>query len=170
MELKELNFSETAFMANGTEYFVKSSLSVERFRWFEKYQVNFGFARDFKTIYDNLKKSIDLANKGKGVEAWNCVFNLYEQVGKIVDEEKAVHQAFLICALFICTEDEDVTQWDENKAIKKIEDWNREGITANSFFQLAANLVNGYIDALEEISRSTSELVATAKMEEGMSK
>ena len=87
MELKELNFSENAFVANGTQYFVNSSLSVERFRWFEKYQVNFGFAKDFKSIYAALKKSIELANKGKGVEAWNQVFNLYEQVGKIVDEE-----------------------------------------------------------------------------------
>lgn len=170
MELKELNFSENAFVANGTQYFVNSSLSVERFRWFEKYQVNFGFAKDFKSIYAALKKSIELANKGKGVEAWNQVFNLYEQVGKIVDEEYVFHQAFMICALFINTDGEDLTSWDEAKAQIKINDWNKEGISATSFFQLAANLTSGYIDALEEISQSTSTLVEEMKMEEGTNK
>lgn len=163
MELKEIDFSQSSFVANGTTYYIKQSLSIERYRWYEKYQVNLGFARDFKSIHSELKKSIDLANKAKGVEAWNHVFNLYEQVGKIVDEQATIHQGFLICALFICTEDEDLTEWDENIALKKIADWNKEGFSAMSFFQLAANLTQGYIDALEEISQRISELAVLAE-------
>ena len=67
MELKQIDLNATQFQANGKTYVVKDSLSVERYRWFEKYQIDFGFGRSYKSIADALKKSIDLANKGKGI-------------------------------------------------------------------------------------------------------
>ena len=156
MELKKLDFEKSEFEANGKKYFVKQSLSVERFRWFEKYQVDFGFGRTYKSIADSLKKAIELGNKGKGIEAWNIVLNLMRSVGDGL--EKRTNNAMLICALFIVTEDEDVTKWDEQQQIEKINDWNTEGYDVNSFFQLAANLVQGFIDDLEEILQGTSDL------------
>mgnify|MGYP003612040033 CR=1 FL=1 len=157
--LKELPLDATSFMANGVEYFIKTSLSVERYRWFEKYQVTFGFAREFKQIYDNLVRSIDLANKGKGLEAWNIIFNLKEEIGKN-NLDNRHHNGMYICALFIVTEDEDLTVWDEQIAEKKINNWNKEGYDVNCFFRLAANLVVGYIDCLDSIFQHTSEVAA----------
>ena len=156
-ELKTLDLNASEFEANGTKYYIKDTLSVERYRQFEKLQVSFGFAREFKQIYDMLTKSVDLANKGKGLEAWNIIFNLREEVGKNNLDNK--HQnGMYICALFVVTEDEDLTSWDLQLADKKIADWNKEGIDVNFFFRLAANLVNGYISILEEIFQSTSEV------------
>jgi hypothetical protein len=169
MELKTIDLTANTFDANGVTYLVKPSLSVERFRWFEKYQVNFGFARDFKGIYDMLSKSVNLADKGKGLEAWNIIFNLKEEVGKNLDNRS--HTAMYICALFIVTADEDLTVWDESIAETKIANWNKEGYDVNNFFRLAANLVNGFIDILEDIFQDTSELVAQLEMaEETMTK
>ena len=156
MELKNLDFNATSFDANNVHYIVKTSLSVERYRWFEKYQVHFGFARDFKGIYDMLVRSADLANKGKGLEAWNIIFNLKEEIGKNLDNR--AHTAMYICALFIVTEDEDLTLWEERTAEIKIDNWNKEGIDVNSFFRLASNLVTGYIEVLEQIFQNTSEI------------
>ena len=157
MELKTIDLSASSFIANGTTYYIKDTLSIERYRQFEKLQVSFGFAREFKQIYDLLKKSVDLANKGKGLEAWNIVFNLMEEVGKNNLDNR--HQnGMYICALFVATEDEDLTVWNQQIADKKIDDWNKEGIDVNFFFRLAANLVGGYISTLEEIFQSTSEL------------
>jgi hypothetical protein len=158
MELKQIDFSASEFMANGTRYLVKTNLSVERFKWFEKYQVYFGFGRDFKGIYDQLVKSVAFADKGKGLEAWNIIFNLKEEIGKNLDNRS--HTAMYICALFIVTEDEDLTKWDEQMAQKKIDDWNAEGYDVNSFFRLAANLVNGFIDILEEVFQDISDKAA----------
>lgn len=156
-ELKMLDLNASQFDANGVTYYVKDSLSVERFRAFEKLQVSFGFAREFKQIYDMLTKSVDLANKGKGLEAWNIIFNLREEVGKNNLDNK--HQnGMYICALFIVSEGEDLTTWDQQLADKKISDWNKEGIDVNFFFRLAANLVSGYIDTLQDIFQNTSNL------------
>ena len=159
MELKKLDLSQSSFEANGLTYYIKDTLSVERYRWFEKYQVTFGFAREFKQIYDMLNKSVDLANKGKGLEAWNIIFNLKEEIGKN-NLDNRMHNGMFICALFIVEDGEDLTAWDEQLANKKIENWNKEGYDVNSFFQLAANLVTGYIDILDSIFQSTSEIAA----------
>lgn len=158
-DLKKLDFEATEFMANGKRYFIKQSLSVERFRWFEKYQVDFGFGRTYKSIADALKKAIEFGNKGKGIEAWNIVLNLVLAIGDGL--EKRTNNAMMICALFIVTDDEDLTKWDEQQQLEKINDWNTEGYDVNSFFQLAANLVTGFIEDLEEILSGTSELAKT---------
>jgi len=163
MELKKIDLSQSSFEACGTTYYIKDTLSLERYRWFEKYQVTFGFAREFKQIYDMLVKSVDLANKGKGLEAWNIIFNLKEEIGKN-NLDNRMHNGMYICALFIVEENEDLTSWDEQLANKKIDNWNKEGYDVNSFFQLAANLVTGYIDILDSIFQNTSE--TAAKMEE----
>jgi hypothetical protein len=161
-DLKHLDFKATEFMAMGKKYFVKQSLSVERFRWFEKYQVDFGFGRSYKSISDALKKAIEFGNKGKGIEAWNIVLNLVLAIGEGL--EKRTNNAMMICALFIVTEDEDLTKWDEQMQLAKINDWNDEGYDVNSFFQLAANLVTGFIEDLEDILSNTSELAKALEM------
>ena len=155
-ELKKIDFEKASFEANGKTYFVKQSLSVERYRWFEKYQIDFGFGRTYKSISDSLKKAVELGNKGKGIEAWNIVLNLIRAVGEGLD--KRASNAMTLCALFIVTEDEDLTKWDEQEQQAKIDDWNTEGYDVNSFFQLASNLVTGFIDDLEAILSDTSGL------------
>lgn len=161
-ELKRLDLEATEFEANGKKYFVKQSLSVERFRWFEKYQVDFGFGRSYKSIADSLKKAVDFGNKGKGIEAWNIVLNLIMAIGEGLD--KRTNNAMMLCALFIVTDDEDLTKWDEQEQIVKIADWNEEGFDVNSFFQLAANLVQGFIGDLEDILTDTSELAKALEL------
>lgn len=157
-ELKQLDWNATEFEANGIKYYVKQSLSVERFRWFEKYQIDFGFGRTYKSIADSLKKAVEFGNKGKGIEAWNIVLNLISAIGDGL--EKRSNNAMLMCALFIVTEDEDLTKWDEQEQMAKINNWNKEGYDVNSFFQLAANLVHGFIDDLEAILADTSDLTS----------
>ena len=158
MDLKQINFDSSSFEAKGVTYFVKETLSVERFRVFEKLQVEYGYGRSFEEFYKQLEKSVDLANKGKGLEAWNIIFNLKEGVGKNL--EKSTHPAMLICSLFLVEADEDLTKWDEQQAELKVKNWNDEGYDVNSFFRLAANLVTGYIAILEGIFQNTSELAA----------
>ncbi len=159
-ELKHLDWDSTEFTANGIKYFVKQSLSVERFRWFEKYQIDFGFGRTYKSIADSLKKAVELGNKGKGIEAWNIILNLISAIGDGL--EKRTNNAMLLCALFIVSEDEDLTKWDEQEQLIKIKNWNDEGYDVNSFFQLAANLVHGFIDDLEATLPDTSEVIEKA--------
>ena len=154
MEIKRLDFSKDSFTANGKEYFIRNTMTVERFSQFEKLQNHYAFGLSFSQIHDKLKDAVDFANKGKGVEAWNVIFNLKE--GIVYRIEDRMHPALLLCSLFMVTENEDITKWDEQSAKVKIEDWKKEGIDINDFFQFASNFVSGFIKIYDEISRSIS--------------
>lgn len=161
MELKQIEDSATSFIANGVTYFIKDSLSIERYRWFEKYQIEFGFGMDYDSLRKLHKKSVDLANKGKGIEAWTVIVNIIEKMDK--EPDKTLNSALLLCALYIVEEDEDLTVWEESKANVKIENWNKEGYDSHCFFRLAANLVSGYIQHFEEDFQNISQVAEIAE-------
>ena len=154
MELKKLPFDKGEFIANGVTYRIKNTLTLARFVEFEKLQNHFGFGMTFSAIVGKLNESIDYANKGKGVEAWNIIFNLKEGIAYRLEDR--THPVLLLASLFIVTEDEDLTAWNELDQKVKIENWNKEGYDVNDFFQLASNLVNGFLPIYGEISQSTS--------------
>lgn len=155
MELKRLPWDKGEFEANGRIYKVKNTLTVTRFNEFEKLQNHYGFGLTFDQIVAKLNQSIDFANKGKGVEAWNIIFNLKEGIASRLEERS--HPALLLCSLFIVTEDEDLTTWNEKEQKVKIDDWSKEGYDVNDFFVLASNLVTNFLPIYGEIFRSTSK-------------
>ena len=155
MELKRLPFDKGEFTAAGVVYKIKNTLTLARFVEFEKLQNHFGFGLTFSAIVGKLNDSIDYANKGKGVEAWNIIFNLKEGIAYRLEDR--THPVLLLASLFIVTEDEDLTTWNEAEQKVKIDNWNKEGYDVNDFFQLASNLVNGFLPIYEEISLSTSQ-------------
>lgn len=155
MELKKLPFDKGEFTANGKVYKIKNTLTVTRFVEFEKLQNHYGFGLSFDQIVEKLKTSIDYANKGKGIEAWNIILNLRDGIASRLEDRS--HPALLLCSLFIVTEDEDLTTWNEKEQKAKIDDWNKEGYDVNDFFVLASNLVTGFLPIYGEIFRDTSK-------------
>lgn len=158
-ELKHLDFNEKSFIANGIKYSWSGSLSLARWQEFEKLQPRLGFGKDFETILKNLNTSIDLANKGKGIEAWNIIINIKSGISYKL--ENRLDTALHIAGLFINREDEDVTKVDEVLFKEKINDWTKEGFDAMDFFSLASNLVGGFVQALQETSLNTLEEIQT---------
>lgn len=157
MQLRHIDFSKNSFEANGTTYYIREAMTLTRFIEYEKIQNHYAFGLNFAGIVGRLNKSIDLANAGKGVDAWNVIYNLKEGIASRLEDR--LHPAFLLCSLFIVTDDEDLTVWTEEGQKKKIEDWTRAGIDANDFFQLASNFVGDFVKSYSEISQSISELV-----------
>lgn len=155
MELKRLPFDKGEFMANGVKYKIKHTLTLARFIEFEKLQNHFGFGLTFSGIVAKLDEAVDYANKGKGVQAWNCIFNLKEGIAYRIEDR--THPALLLSSLFIVTDDEDLTQWNEEEQRVKIENWNKEGYDVNDFFQLASNLVANFLPIYGEVSQSISD-------------
>ena len=96
-----------------------------------------------------------MANKGKGIEAWNIIINIKEGISHKL--ENRLDTALHISALFINREAEDITKVDEALFNEKIKDWTKEGFDAMDFFSLASNLVGGFVDALHETSLNTLE-------------
>lgn len=152
MEVKKLPYEKGEFTANGKLYKIRNTLTVNRHTKFEMLQNHYGFGLTFEGIVERLQKSIDFANSSKGIEAWNIILNLKQGIAERLEERS--HPALLLCSLFIVTEDEDLTEWNEEEQRLKIEDWNKEGYDVNDFFVLASNLVTGFLPAYEEIFQS----------------
>ena len=155
MDLKKLPFDKGEFTAGGKVYKIKNTLTVSRFVEFEKLQNHYGFGLSFEAVAGKLTQSIDYANKGKGVEAWNIVLNLRDGIASRLEDRS--HPALLLCSLFIVTDDEDLTAWNEKDQKAKIADWNAEGYDVNDFFVLASNLVKNFLPIYGEIFRDTSQ-------------
>ena len=150
-KLKNLNFSENSFVANGKTYFIETGLSFARWKEFEKLEVHVGYGITFEQMFENDKKIWDALNKANFGEAAVLVHNRMNGIKQKL--EARVHPALLLCSLFINLEDEDRVKYDPVKAEKKIEDWGNEGYDFKDFFQLAVNLVQGFIPACKEISQ-----------------
>ena len=50
----------------------------------------------------------------------------------------------ILCTLFIVTDKEDLSTFDNSHAEKKIQDWEIEGYLAHDFFLLALNFSDDY--------------------------
>jgi hypothetical protein len=154
MELKHIDFSSNELPANGVIYKIKYSLTVERWKCFEKLQNHFAFGLAFSEIEKKISDAITLANSGKAIDAWYKIYDLREGIAYRLEDRE--HPTLLMLSLFIVTDDEDLTSWTEEDQKKKISDWNKEGYDINDFFQLASNLVKNFLPVYKEIFQSIS--------------
>jgi hypothetical protein len=146
--LRTIDLNEQFFICQSRKFFIQESLSFVRYRELQKLNLEFGFSSTFVDIFENVKKAMDLMNKVQFVDAAVTLHNILTGI-KSYDDKNDV--ALRMCALFINEEGEDVTSFDEGKVKEKIECWSKE-LDVLPFFQLAANLVPGWISASEIIS------------------
>ena len=149
------------FSANGTEYIVGTSLTVSRFEKFEALQTQVGYGLSFKELFQNITKSYNYLNDSLPMDAGIVLYNILQGIrDKATGEENPILE---LCALFIYAEGEDLTRYDEAAAKSKIEDWKREGIDMESFFDFAFRLVQGLSTNYQKVSQSISKQVMEAR-------
>jgi hypothetical protein len=68
-----------------------------------------------------------------------------------------------ICTLFMNTEDEDRTVWNNDVVMRKLEDWKQAGIDVNDFFDIALILVPSYIEIYNKFTQSITEKLGIAE-------
>ncbi len=139
-KLKEIDLSDLEFKANGNDYFVEPQVSAERFAMMQELEIELGFGIRYKTLFDGLGEAYNLLNDGKNADAAVHIHQLREGIAGLENRDYVIMQ---YCACFINRKGEDRRVWDEKIMSEKIEDWNAEGITYQSFFPLAINMVNG---------------------------
>jgi hypothetical protein len=149
MELRTIALSEKHFECGGRKFYIQDSLSFNRYRELQKLNLEFGFSATFIDIFENVKKAMELMNKVQFVDAAVTLHNILSGIASYDDKNDP---ALRMCALFINEDTEDVTIFDEGKMREKIECWSKE-LDVLPFFQLAANLVPGWISASQDISR-----------------
>jgi uncharacterized protein (DUF885 family) len=147
-ELKTIDPKSKTFIANGKTYFIEDKLSYNRWLEYQKLEVELTFDISFEALFDKLNEAYALLNQQRFADSSVCIRDLMVGVASNID--KRVHPAYAMCALFINTEDEDRTEIDEHSINIKIDDWNKEGYSIQTFFSIALNIVPGFIKVLSQ--------------------
>jgi hypothetical protein len=159
-KLKNIDFSKKYFECQERKFYIRDSLSFNRYRELQKLILEFGYNATFIDIFKNIRKAWDAMNALKLGEAAVELHNIMVGIKSL---EEKYDPALRICALFIDEEKEDGTVYDESLMKEKIDCWGKE-CAVQPFFQLAASIVPHWINAYKIVSRDGS--VKTEKTKE----
>lgn len=152
-----IDLNQGSFKANGKIYKVQSVLTIARFCEFQIMEKEIAFSMTFQKVFDEINEACEMFDAsrsfGEMAEAKTKLDNLRRGIAKLEEKQPT---ALKMCALFMNTEDEDATIWNQDLMNQKIEDWTIEGIAIQDFFQFALNSVNGFISIYKKMSEAIS--------------
>lgn len=152
--LKQIDLTKKEFVANGKTYYIESSISFERFLWYQKLEIECGYQVGFYGLFENIKKIYELCNGMKFADIAVLCHNVMNGI-KMVDNRKI---PFLqMCALFINTADEDRSIISDDIVDRKIADWEAEKLDILPFFQLGASSIKNFSTVYKELTQAISE-------------
>ena len=149
-ELKVIDFSKKYFECDGRKFYVKESLSFNRYKELQKLILEFGYSATFVDTFKNLRIAWDHLNDLKLGDAAVTIHNIMYGIKNLDDKDDP---ALRICALFIDEEGEDPTVYDEGKMREKIDCWSKE-LSVTPFFQFATSVVPHWTQAFGLVSQS----------------
>jgi hypothetical protein len=149
--LRTINFDEKQFECGGRKFYVRDSLSFNRYKELQKLNLEFGYSANFAETFKQIRIAWDNLNNLKLAEAAVVLHNVMYGVVSLDEKDDP---ALRMCALFIDEEGEDPTVYDEGKMREKIACWGSE-LDVSPFFQLAANLCPGWIPAYKLVIQNT---------------
>lgn len=138
------------FKAGDVTYYVEDSMSVERYKHFERLGIELGFTVDFATLFNKIRTGYDLMNAGRLADAAVNQYQIMEGLA-LLDEKRNI--ALYVATLFINTADEDRTQWSVAAAEQKLKAWNEARLEVDFFLLVALSKVSGYKKAFEDVSK-----------------
>lgn len=146
--LRSFEATTKSFVAGGHTYYVEDGLSIERYKHFQRLEIELGFSLSFSDLFHKLKEAYEKQNQSKFADVSVLLYNLLE--GSVaISEKKPV--ALYVATLFINRSDEDRTVWNKALADSKLNDW--RDIEANFFLITALSKVNGFKQSIREISQ-----------------
>ena len=152
MEVKTLDLFKTpSFEANGKKYKVTNSVSISRWREYEKLEPRLTFGMGFSDMYKQITKAYNALNTKQGNIA-DCAVILHNILNglKSIEDEKREHPALMMAALVINFEGEDTGVYDEQIQLQKIEDWKKEGFDVLPFFTFALFSIQGFRETYQK--------------------
>lgn len=158
MSVQKLELGTKSFIANGKKYVVSETISIARFKQYEKLVPRLTFGLDFNQIFANLKLAYEALNKQQFANSSVILHNLMNGISK-VEEDNRVNPALLMASLMINRENEDVTIYDEKIALDKINDWQVEGLDMMGFFQFSLTCINGFKETLIKYTQEQASIL-----------
>ncbi len=152
MSLKKIDLQAGSFEANGKKYLIETTLSIGRYRKYEEIEIETGYGRSFKDLYDNVRQAYDDLNKSKPADASVKLYNL---INGITDPKKKEPFVLRYCALFMNTEEEERASITDDQIQAKISDWQQEGLDIDPFFQFAIHSLPGFLDRYKKLTATS---------------
>lgn len=139
--------------ASGKKYIVYPSLTTKRFEEFEQMQIEMEYGVSVSGFRSEVQKAYDKLNEPKFADAATILNNVLNGTSRI--DNRQPHPLLMICALFICSDDEDQSRWSDSEAQEKIQDW--AGVDVSFFLNCARRLFHRFTPDLNTDSPNTSE-------------
>lgn len=148
-------YDATSFEADGVLYTATESLSVARYKVFQKRNVELGFNGTFKGICTELDRAWEALEKNQLGTSAKVLGNLRDGItfaghGRISGLE--------ICGLFFNSDEESAVSYDHQAMLAKLQKWEDAGISVDFFFVQAAQRVSGFY---ERFTQSSLEAAAS---------
>lgn len=153
-QLRQINPYVTEFKTEKHHYVITDSLSIARYKVYQKYNIEAAFHMDFMTMFNKLEELYGLVNEMRFADAAVLINNMRLGVAKLDDAEVF---AFKYCTLFINRVDEDPKVYNHSLMKDKIADWEAEGIDSSFFIVLSSRLIQGFLQVYRELSLKISQ-------------
>jgi uncharacterized protein YukE len=153
---RETNEVQESFIGkSGKEYFITNQLNIKRYAIFQKLSLNFGYGVSFQAWSANMTTLMSILNAiptGKKTFS-DAILHCHAMQKGLLDADNTKYEtALYMSTLFINTEDEDITEWSQELAEKKIDDWLEYDV--NNFFLLIQHSINGLKLTTQELENS----------------
>jgi len=164
-EVKKIDLKDGSFMANNKRYVVSNSISVERWKEYEKLEPKLTFGVGFDEMFKNVKKAYEYVNQQKFADSAVILHNIMAGI-KDIEDAKRIHPALAMCALVINVEGEASAKYTTEMVQEKIEDWTAEGLDMVDFFTLALKSIRGFRETyLDYIQKQAEKMIKEAVIE-----
>lgn len=133
-KIKRVGPETDTFEAGEKKYIVYKSISLARYREYERLKFIAGFGADYQTLFGVMKSAYEDLQTLKAADASVKLHNAMSGLARKIDKHQ--DPVLLMCTLFINTENEDLSKWSEPLANEKITDWEGAGYDVQGFFHL----------------------------------
>lgn len=153
-QIKEIDLSQTSWEINGKKYYLISKMPPRRYVEYLKILPEAFFNTTFAGMHSVLHKI--WANCTRGNDVLGALHSsaelAYNQIKAIADLSNRNYPKILeFCAVILVREGEDLTDYDQNIAQEKIEDFMGDTYSMDSFFLLAMHSVPHFSEIYSNI-------------------
>ena len=159
----QIDFEKGYFFGkSGRKYVFLDSLPIDYFIQYQMLIPEVTYGVEFVTLAKTLKGAYEALTSGNEILkahriASDLLFNQMAAIKSFTDTSR--HQAILrMAALWIVTEDEDLTQYDQRVADQKIEDWKATGLAMTDFFLLCGQKIDYFKEIYLEFHQRSEDL------------
>lgn len=157
-KLKKIDFDKKRFESNEKQYIITDQFGYKRLSAFlDKVPVialgktSIEVVNAMRVVFNYLTSGNDIAKSL--FDATNYLFNFLDSARDTTSNDYLLaHLDYYLefCSIFCVTEDEDLTQWNEDIAKLKIDDWKKD-MDMTDFFFLAKKQVPRLPNLLNEL-------------------